>query len=118
MQADLVRSKFLLSKIIHWIIFEDSLCLQSALETLFTCKRVSNFRKYAYTDKAPHSAECVKGLCPFETHHLLEKVDENFLFAFGALVFVQTKNPRLPDSILSENRDKSFLLWCHPNWFC
>ena len=89
--------------------------MQLALETLFTCKRVSNFRKYAYTDKAPHSAECVKGLCRFETHHLLEKVDENFLFAFGALVFVQTKNPRLPDSILSENRDKSFLLWCHPN---
>ena len=26
----------------------------------------------------PHSAECVKGLCPFETHHLLKKVDENF----------------------------------------
>ena len=28
----------------------------------------------------PHSAECVKGLCPFETHHLLKKVDENFCF--------------------------------------
>ncbi len=52
--------------------------MQLALETLFTCKRVSNFRKCACTDKAPHSAECVKGLCPFETHHLFQKVDENF----------------------------------------
>ena len=26
----------------------------------------------------PPAAACVKGLCPFETHHLLKKVDENF----------------------------------------
>ena len=46
-----IWKSFLPSKIIHRIIFEIALYFQSALETLFTCKRVSNFRKCACTDK-------------------------------------------------------------------
>ena len=41
-------------------------------------KRFSSSPNERLTRRLPHSAECVKGLCPFETHHLLEKVDENF----------------------------------------
>jgi hypothetical protein len=37
----------------------------------------------------PPSAEGVKGLCPFETHHLLKKVDENSSFTLSKL-FTQT----------------------------
>ena len=33
----------------------------------------------------PPSAEGVKGLCPFETHHLLEKVDEKLSFTLSKL---------------------------------
>jgi hypothetical protein len=29
-----------------------------------------------------HSAECDRGLCPLDFHHLLKKVDENFRFFF------------------------------------
>ena len=43
----IIRNRFLPSKIIHWIIFEVALYSQSVLETLFTFKRVSNFRKCA-----------------------------------------------------------------------
>ena len=82
MQADLVRSKFLLSKIIHWIIFEDSLWLQLALETLFTCKRVSNFRKCACTDKAPHSAECNQRHCLWKPQFFGKNWVKLFAFAF------------------------------------
>ena len=45
---------------------------------LFLLQKVLELSKMRLTIRFPHSAECVKGLCPFETHHLLEKVDENF----------------------------------------
>ena len=41
------------------------------------------------TTKLPPSAEGVKGLCPFETHHLLKKVGENFSFTLSKL-FTET----------------------------
>ena len=46
--------------------------------TFSLAKRFSSSPNERLTIRFPHSAECVKGLCPFETHHLLEKVDENF----------------------------------------
>ena len=50
------------------------------LETLFTCKRVSNFRKRACTDKVFRTLRSATKGSAFRIRHLLEKVDENFCF--------------------------------------
>lgn len=38
------------------------------------------FRARGAKSKISHSAECEEGLCPFQSHNLLKKVDENFNF--------------------------------------
>jgi hypothetical protein len=50
----------------------------------FKCKRVS------------HSAECDKGLCPFETHELLKKLDQNFYIYLSRQILIYQKKERLP----------------------
>ena len=53
----------------------------------------------------PPSAEGVKGLCPFETHHLLKKVGENFSFAptqsfhYYNIFFCKEKELRRPEAL-------------------
>ena len=49
------RFKLVPSKIIHWIIFEVNLCMQSVLGPLFSCKRGPNSRKCAFTNKMFHT---------------------------------------------------------------
>ena len=66
------RNEFLPSKIIHRIIFEVTLCLQLARENFLQEKKFSHFQKCACTDEGLSLvATSAKGLCPFETHHLL-----------------------------------------------
>ena len=50
--------------------------------TPFLLQKGSKPPKMRLTIRIPPSAEGVKGLCPFETHHLLKKVDENFFIFF------------------------------------
>ena len=45
--SDSTRCKLVPSKIIHWIIFEFTFCLQSAFETFLQEKKVSSFQKHA-----------------------------------------------------------------------
>ena len=52
--------------------------MQLALETLFTCKRVSDFRKRAFTDKVFRTLRSATKDAVFGICHLLKKVDENF----------------------------------------
>ena len=42
--------------------------------------------------KVSHSAECDKGLCPFETHELLKKLDQNFYICLSRQILIYHKN--------------------------
>ena len=75
------KYRFLLSKIIHWIIFEVNLYSQSVLGTLFSCKRVPNLLKCAFADKVfrtllSATKDSVFGICEL----FVKSSTKNFIF--------------------------------------
>ena len=75
------RLKRVPSKIIHRIIFEFAPYKQSALEPLFSCKRGSNFRKYAWTDKSfSLVATSAQRRCLWTPRAFCKKLDQKLLY--------------------------------------
>ena len=75
------RFKLVPSKIIHWIIFEVDLCMQSVLGPLFSCKRGPNSRKCACTDKVFRTLRSAPKGFASGHHELFEKSSiKNFIF--------------------------------------
>ena len=75
------KCRFLLPKTSHWELFGESLFSTLALETLFTCKRVSNFRKCASQDKVfrtllSATKDSVFGICEL----FVKSSTKNFIF--------------------------------------
>ena len=69
------------SKIIHRIIFEFAPYKQSALEPLLSCKRGSNFRKYAWTDKSfSLVATSAQRRCLWTPRAFCKKLDQKLLY--------------------------------------